>query len=395
MSASAATEWIVLKFGGTSVSTLANWRNIASVVRARRAAGTRVLIVHSALSGVTDSLEKLITAALIGTHAPLLAALEERHRSLADELEVGSSAYFEQRLARLRSLLDAAARQGALSDRDRARIMACGELLATELGARFLNAQGIACSWWDARTGLKSVPRANAPASANYLSATCDSSADAGLRTRLEALEPVVLTQGFIASNAGWRHRAARPRRLGYLGRLLRGQAARGALEIWTDVPGMFSANPRSTPAARLLRALHYDEAQEIASSGAKVLHPRCILPVQGGSRFRCGSTPRRTRNSRARTSAPAAATAPRRSRRCASRRASRWCRSTVRACGTKSAFLADAFQVFKQHGMSVDLVSTSETNVTVSLDPSANNLDAGRARCAGRRSRTSCAACR
>ena len=52
-------------------------------------------------------------------------------------------------------------------------------------------------------------------------------------------------------------------------------------LEIWTDVPGLFSANPRSTPQARLLRALHYDEAQEIASSGAKVLHPRCILPAK------------------------------------------------------------------------------------------------------------------
>ena len=53
------------------------------------------------------------------------------------------------------------------------------------------------------------------------------------------------------------------------------------ALEIWTDVPGMFSANPRSTPAARQLRTLTYDEAQEIATAGAKVLHPRCILPAR------------------------------------------------------------------------------------------------------------------
>ena len=70
MSAGAAADWIVLKFGGTSVSTLSNWRNIATVVRARRNAGARVLIVHSALSGVTDRLDKLLTAALIGTHAP-------------------------------------------------------------------------------------------------------------------------------------------------------------------------------------------------------------------------------------------------------------------------------------------------------------------------------------
>src|SRR5882757_3041969 len=99
MSAGAAADWIVLKFGGTSVSTLANWRNIAAVVRARHAAGARVLLVHSALSGVTDSLEKLIAAALVGTQAPLLTALEERHRALADELAIGSSAAFEEVLA--------------------------------------------------------------------------------------------------------------------------------------------------------------------------------------------------------------------------------------------------------------------------------------------------------
>ena len=52
-------------------------------------------------------------------------------------------------------------------------------------------------------------------------------------------------------------------------------------LEIWTDVPGMFTANPRAVPNARLLKSLDYDEAQEIASSGAKVLHPRCILPAK------------------------------------------------------------------------------------------------------------------
>ena len=139
----------------------------------------------------------------------------------------------------------------------------------------------------------------------------------------------------------------------------------------------MFSANPRSTPTARLLRALHYDEAQEIASNGAKVLHPRCVLPAR---QYRIplhvhatqtpdleGTVVYRRRRRRAR----------RRSRRSASRRASRSSRWTVPGMWHQVGFLADAFQVFKDHGMSVDLVSTSETNVTVSLDPAANSLDA------------------
>ena len=67
MIAGAAAEWIVLKFGGTSVASLPNWRNIAHVVRERRVGGARILVVHSALSGVTDRLEKLLVAALVAS----------------------------------------------------------------------------------------------------------------------------------------------------------------------------------------------------------------------------------------------------------------------------------------------------------------------------------------
>jgi diaminopimelate decarboxylase/aspartate kinase len=183
--------------------------------------------------------------------------------------------------------------------------MACGELLASELGVSFLQAQGVLCRGWDVREGLRSVARAHASESANYLSATCDFSADAALQARLENLGEVVLTQGYIASNSAGETvllgRGGSDTSAAYLAAKLK--AAR--LEIWTDVPGMFSANPHSIPAARLLRALHYDEAQEIASSGARVLHPRCILPLKHS----------KPRSSKARTSVPVAMTVPLRSR--------------------------------------------------------------------------------
>src|SRR5476649_2405788 len=89
------SSWIVLKFGGTSVSSLETWRNIATVVRARLAGGARVLVVHSAISGVTDRLEKLLAAALGGAHEPVLASIEERHRALAAELGIAVSAQLE------------------------------------------------------------------------------------------------------------------------------------------------------------------------------------------------------------------------------------------------------------------------------------------------------------
>src|ERR1039457_7564520 len=86
------SSWVVLKFGGTSVSNLANWRNIAAVVRSRLAAGTRVLVVHSAVNGITDRLETLLVAALAGTHAATLTDIEQRHSALAGELGTGAGA---------------------------------------------------------------------------------------------------------------------------------------------------------------------------------------------------------------------------------------------------------------------------------------------------------------
>jgi len=124
-------SWVVLKFGGTSVSNLANWRNIASVVRARRASGTRVLVVHSAVSGITDRLEAVLTAALAGTHEAPLQAIEQRHAALAAELGIGLSAALERYFSELRQMAAGIALMGEVSDRTRARVLASGELMAT------------------------------------------------------------------------------------------------------------------------------------------------------------------------------------------------------------------------------------------------------------------------
>jgi diaminopimelate decarboxylase/aspartate kinase len=375
MSARSAADWIVLKFGGTSVSSLANWRNIAAVARDRGAGGARVLIVHSAISGITDRLEKLLTAALAGAHEQVMAGIEERHRQLAGELGVGASAQLERYFAELRQISAGIALMGEVSERTRARVMACGELMATEIGARYLNFQGLACTWVDARTGLKAEQRGSASSAANYLSATCDFSADAQLRARFEGMTPVVLTQGFIASNDSGDTvllgRGGSDTSGAYFAAKL--QAAR--LEIWTDVPGMFSANPRATPAARLLRALHYDEAQEIASSGAKVLHPRCILPAKQAQIpvwIYATQTPKLEGTHISASAGDGGAQV----KAVCIKKGITLISLDSPGMWHEVGFMADAFQVFKRHGMSVDQVSTSETNVTVSLDPAANSLD-------------------
>ncbi len=286
-----------------------------------------------------------------------------------------AGARFKGFLEELRRLAGQLAEGAGLEDRHRARVMAMGELLATAVGSEFLSAQGIHTAWVDARTVLHAEQRAGANVKASLLSATCDFAPDAPLQSAWRALGRVIITQGFIASNAAGDTvllgRGGSDTSGAYFAAKL--EAAR--LEIWTDVPGLFSANPRAIPTARLLRALHYDEAQEIASNGAKVLHPRCVLPV------RQYKIPLHVYATQAPglegtvISADVAGSA-----------------GQVKAIAIKKGitlvsmdspgmwhevgFLADAFQIFKEQGISVDLISTSETNVTVSLDPSANTLD-------------------
>ncbi len=137
----------------------------------------------------------------------------------------------------------------------------------------------------------------------------------------------------------------------------------------------MFSANPRSTPTARMLKALHYDEAQEIASNGAKVLHPRCILPARQYAiplYVLATQTPDLEGTLVTSEGLDGAAQV----KAVAIKKGITLVSMESPGMWHQVGFVADAFQVFKAHGMSVDLISTSETNVTVSLDPQANSLD-------------------
>ena len=195
------SPWIVLKFGGTSVSTLANWRNIARVAKDRRATGARVLIVHSALSGITDRLEKLLETALRGEHQDTMAFIEERHRKLCAELGIEVSPELQRHFTELAQVAAGLTLIGELSDRTRARVMSKGELMATELGARYLRSQGLDVEWADARTMMKAEERRGASNKASILNAACSFSPEADLDRRLSTLAPIVVTQGFIASD--------------------------------------------------------------------------------------------------------------------------------------------------------------------------------------------------
>ncbi len=364
------TPWVVLKFGGTSVSQRHRWDTIGQLARKRNdAGGARVLVVVSALSGVTNALTSIADGA--DDAAARVAALEARHREFAAALELDADAILGARLSSLRDLLaDPRATSRPLDWQ--AEVLAHGELLSSTLGAAYLRAQGLDIGWCDARDWLDAVELPNQSDWGKRLSVSCRREADDDWRARF-ASQPtqVLITQGFIA-----RHGDGGTAILGRGGSdtsaaLFGGLLRAGAVEIWTDVPGMFSANPRDVADARLLKRLDYAEAQEICTTGAKVLHPRSLGPCRvSGVPMAILDTERPdlpgTRIDGDASPVPGV--------KAISRRNGIVLVSMETVGMWQSVgFMADIFERFKRHGLSVDLIGSAETNVTVSLDPSEN----------------------
>ncbi len=375
MSSSPVDRWIVLKFGGTSVSRRHRWDTIGRLAKRRAQAhaddgrDARVLVVVSALSGVTNELTAIADGA--GDSAARVDALVERHRAFAGELDLDADTVLAERLDALRGLL-ADPRAAARPLDWQAEVLGQGELLSSTLGAAYLAAQGLDFGWCDARQWLEALQLPNQSAWATRLSVNCRREGDADWRARFADQAPrMLLTQGFIARHADGGTailgRGGSDTSAAYFGALLGARR----VEIWTDVPGMFSANPRDVPDARLLARLDYAEAQEIATTGAKVLHPRSIKPCRdGGVPLAILDTERPELPG---TTIDASAV-PVPGVKAISRR-NGIVLVSMEGIGMwqQVGFLADVFERFKRHGLSVDLIGSSETNVTVSLDPSEN----------------------
>ncbi len=356
-------KWVVMKFGGTSVSSAACWKTICDQVRRNVQEGNHVLVVVSALSKVTNLLTRLGSGDLTAGSDSLLFELRDRHLRLLDELGLEASGEFELRWNTLAELVKD---QGSPpSPEKRALVMAHGEFLSSIIGQQVLLAAGLDSSWQDARKLL----HAASGSAADLLSVRCDDHADPELESRLSKTGRVHITQGFVASGPGGvtclLGRGGSDTSAAYLAARL--TAAK--LEIWTDVPGIFSADPRVVPEARLLRRLSYSEAQELASMGAKVLHPPSIRPAQRHDvpvHIRDTNRPDEAGTCIGSRSASEEAQV----KGVVSRENITLISMENPSMWRQAGFLADAFAVFKRHGFSVDLVSTSESTVTVSLDP-------------------------
>jgi diaminopimelate decarboxylase/aspartate kinase len=361
----ASTRWVVMKFGGTSVSSAERWQTIFEQVRHHRESGRSVVVVVSALSGVTNLLTELAQCPPPDRREAIFDEIDNRHRALIDAMSLepdeeftGAWNSFAALCSQIEQPLDAMAA---------AELLSFGERFSSAIGKVRLSSLG--CVLQDARRWLQIEEPAGSSRDRKFLSSRCGSHADPEVADGLGAQGAVHITQGFIASDAEGRTcllgRGGSDSSAAYFAARIGAEV----LEIWTDVPGMFSADPRLVPDARLLRMLSYSEAQELASMGAKVLHPPSVMParVQGIPVWIRDTTRPEQAGTRIERRADESDA---RVKGVVSRRNIQLIEMDNPSMWRRPGFLADVFAVFKEHGMSVDLVSTSESTVTVTLDP-------------------------
>lgn len=275
---------IVSKFGGTSLADGAGFLDRVDIVRERADDGC--LVVASAMAGVSRALLRLGWLAEGGVDARVDDAREElleSHRQVlasaavdADEGGVVESAIAIQD-ARLRGLLADVAAEGRLRGATKDRILAVGELLSSRLLAAVLQSNDIATTWIDPRDLVISDER--------FGDARPDVEAT---RESARRLVPPVLAEARVAVTGGYiaRSPGGATTTLGWgasdTSAVLLGAVLEAPLvEIWTDVDGISSTDPRLVPDALLLEKLSYDEAAELTFFGAQVLHTTAIAPAR------------------------------------------------------------------------------------------------------------------
>jgi len=360
---------IVVKFGGTSVGDAAAITRAADIVRSRLE--RRPLVVVSALADTTNALlqiaDQAATGQLIGAVRGI-EALRDRHVKAAEELLAGWSGANDvitdigSAFDELASLAEALSVLGHMTPRSLDAIAAKGEMISSVLIVAAFLAHGLPAEHVDARQVMITDDRFG------RAEARTDRVAESSQRILRPILEQgrVPVVGGYVgATDTGI------VTTLGRGGSDLSASlfgAALGAevIEIWTDVDGMLTADPRIVPEATLIERIRFDEASELASFGAKVLHPNTIAPAVRLGIPVCVYNSRNPggRGTLITYDAPAVPV-----RAIAGK-------TGITVIKIKSArmllqygFLRTIFEVFEKHRTSVDVVATSEISVSVTID--------------------------
>ncbi|MRT57900.1 lysine-sensitive aspartokinase 3 [Enterobacteriaceae bacterium RIT693] len=353
------SQTVVAKFGGTSVADFDAMNRSADVVLAD--SHVRVVVL-SASAGVTNLLVALAEGLEATERFVKLDAIRKIQYNIVERL--ASPEVIREEIDRLleniTTLAEAAslATSTALTD----ELVSHGELMSTLLFVEILRERSVEAQWFDIRKVMRTNDR--------FGRAEPDIAALAELASQQmlpRLAESLVITQGFIGSEEKGRTTTLGRGGSDYTAALL-GEALNAArVDIWTDVPGIYTTDPRMVPAAKRIDRIAFEEAAEMATFGAKVLHPatllpavRCDIPVFVGSSKdpAAGGTLvcKKTEN-------------PPLFRALAVRRKQTLLTLHSLHMLHSRGFLAEVFSILARHNISVDLITTSEVSVALTMD--------------------------
>lgn len=270
----------VLKFGGTSVGSAEAIKKVMKIV-GERAAAEKIILVVSALGGTTDA---LITSGKLAAegdelYKENLKKIEHRHLDMVKQLIPVQSqssvlSLVKKMCNEMEDICNGVFLLNELSERTKDRIVSYGELMSSQIVAAAFQLNGVNNTWIDSRTIIKT--------DTNYSFAAVDFAVtNKNIQNFVTAVkENLMVAPGFIASDKNNITTTLGRGGSDYTAAIYAAALNAGVLEIWTDVSGMMTADPRWVPNAKVISTISYQEAMELSHFGAKVIYPPTIQPV-------------------------------------------------------------------------------------------------------------------
>jgi aspartate kinase len=361
---------IVMKFGGTSVEDAKAIERVAAIVKSR--VDQRPVVVVSAMARVTDTLLTMARAAGAGerkTALKLCRSLQERHYNTASEL-LGTALFtdFHSELGADFELLDELLRGisavGEVTPRTTDHVAAFGEILSSKIVAAAFSAHGLNSAHVDAREVLVT--------DSSFMQAVPqEEETNERLQNKVKPLldaGQVPVMGGFVGANPAGITTTIGRGGSDFSAAIVGAGLGAERIEIWTDVDGILTTDPRICKEARRIKVISFDEAAELAYFGAKVLHPATVLPaihknipvyVLNSLNPGCEGTKITTQAPQGKNIFKAIAVKKR--------------ITIVDVAAPRMllahGFLRSIFEAFDRHKVAVDVVSTSEVSVSLTVD--------------------------
>jgi aspartokinase/homoserine dehydrogenase 1 len=271
---------LVLKFGGSSMGSNHAMQQVMQIV-SNKIKADQVIVVVSAMSGTTD---QLLNAGKLASdqndnYRDLVKQIEQRHMDTIKEIipvsqQNGISAIVKNICNEIKEICNGIYLLAEISPRIKDRLAGYGELLSSHLICSAFNASNISCNWKDSRELIRT--------NSNFGNAAVDFNVTNPLIRDYfsQHKQPLTIIPGFIARDSNGSSTTLGRGGSDYTAAIVAAAVDASALEIWTDVSGMMTADPRWVPNAKIIASISYQEAMELSHFGAKVIYPPTIQPV-------------------------------------------------------------------------------------------------------------------